>query len=255
MMHFIRREVKIGDGIVVETFRSHAEAPVLVLLPGSFNDERLWTEASEYFTRPVDALVINLQGHGGSRPAMPHSTIGEYAHIVLRTLEEMGIDRFYISGNSIGGMMALEAGRLAPQRVRGIIPCEGWTHHSVLQTAFNGDTIDCMPGDVLQRAQTMRSEVTRNWTQEDMRAFASIWRNYDCYDFLCETRIPILSLWGDRGKTPPTPEQLRIPVRQSIEIDFLHGAPHSFLWQFAKPAALKISTFIDREETWDSSTK
>lgn len=254
-MEFIRKEVPVGDDSIVETFRSRADAPVLVLLPGSFNDERLWVRTAEYFCRPLDVVVINLQGHGGSRPAMPRSTIEEYTSIVLRALDGLGVDRFFIGGNSIGGMMALEAGRLAPERVRGIAACEGWTHHSVLDTAFGGDTNGTMPEDVRRMAAAMRAEVTRDWTEEDMRDFASIWRNYDCHEFLQNTDIPVLSLWGDRGKEPPTPGQLCVPRRFNISIEFIHGAPHSFLWQYAEVAAIKICEFIHREEAWDSSRK
>lgn len=76
----------------------------LVLLPGMMCDERLFTPQIEHFSRSVDVLV-------------PHYgmaiTVTAMAQEVLKQAPEI----FALGGLSMGGIVAMEVIRLAPERV------------------------------------------------------------------------------------------------------------------------------------------
>jgi len=79
----------------------------LALLPGLACDDAVWTQARDAFAARVDVYVASY-GALDSLPAM--------AEHVLRSID----GDFAIAGHSMGGRVALEVFRLAPERVRGI---------------------------------------------------------------------------------------------------------------------------------------
>src|SRR3546814_8990071 len=67
---------------------------------------------------------MDLPGHGGSewlgRP--PHvQTVAESAAIILAALSDLGVDRFTVAGNSLGGVIGVTMAARYPERVAGVI--------------------------------------------------------------------------------------------------------------------------------------
>jgi pimeloyl-ACP methyl ester carboxylesterase len=91
--------------------------------------------------------------------------------------------------------------------------------------------------------------VTARWTQEQIAAFGRIWKAWDGCDFLAATHLPILELWGDRGRPRPTLDKLRVPARPNIEVRWIENASHSLPLQCPKELAGAIAAFIRRVET------
>lgn len=79
--------------------------PTLVLLPGLLNDERLWQGQSAAFSDLVDSHVADLTAE---------DSIPDLAESVLSTAPT---ERFLLAGLSMGGYVALEIMRRAPERV------------------------------------------------------------------------------------------------------------------------------------------
>ena len=76
------------------------------------------------------AITVDLPGHGKSpmdfaQPMDPQSL----AELVFRNMDELGIDKFHVVGNSLGGWVALEMAALKPERIKsllGIAPAGLW---------------------------------------------------------------------------------------------------------------------------------
>lgn len=79
----------------------------LVFLPGLACDDAVWAHARDAFASRTEVHIASY-GARDSLPAM--------AEHVLRSIE----GDFAIAGHSMGGRVALEVFRLAPERVRGI---------------------------------------------------------------------------------------------------------------------------------------
>lgn len=67
------------------------------------------------------------------------------------------------------------------------------------------------------------------YTEEEIQAFSSVWKEWDGFEFLTATDIPILEIWGDQGRRPPSRDQLRIPDKESIEVVSIENADHHLL--------------------------
>jgi pimeloyl-ACP methyl ester carboxylesterase len=83
----------------------HSATPVL-LLPGLICDARIWAPQAEAL-RANGYEVLAIQGYGEA------DTLGAMADLVL----QKSPDRFALAGHSMGGRVALEVFRRAPERV------------------------------------------------------------------------------------------------------------------------------------------
>jgi lipase len=64
----------------------------------------------------VRVYAPDLRGHGWSAPQPPW-TVNQHAEDVLAVLDDLGLPRVDVLGHSLGGTVAIELARLAPERV------------------------------------------------------------------------------------------------------------------------------------------
>jgi pimeloyl-ACP methyl ester carboxylesterase len=90
--------------------------PPLVLLHGLGSARAVWDPVVPGLAEHFDVLTVDLPGFGESAPA-PAGTEPHPAYLagaVASTLDELGIDRPHVAGNSLGGWVALELAHLRP---------------------------------------------------------------------------------------------------------------------------------------------
>ena len=222
--------------------------PTLVLIPGSFSDSRQWDGVLPGLSADLQLVLIELRGHGDSWPPPVDGSIEQFAEDVLRILDALNLDLFYVGGHSIGGMVALEVGSRRPRQVAGIISIEGWTHHQAAREAFSGRMHSTLTDELQARRMELRRMATGTWSEAQRQTFAEIWRGWDGLAFLNRTDLPILEIYGDRGADKPTRQQLRIPRRPNIELRWVEGASHSLPLERPGEIAGLITEFIVKVE-------
>src|SRR5215813_15089960 len=84
--------------------------PPLVLLHGVGHRRQAWGAVLDRLTPHRDVIVADLPGHGESPPLekgkpAPEAMLGA----VTALLDDLGLDRPHVAGNSLGGRLALEA--------------------------------------------------------------------------------------------------------------------------------------------------
>ena len=102
----------------------------LVLIHGMGSASTAWKPIRNELNQDFTVITVDLPGHGKTpyvkgQPMDPHSL----ATYVLEQLSSLGIDRFHLAGNSLGGWVSLEMSSAAPDRVRsliGIAPAGLW---------------------------------------------------------------------------------------------------------------------------------
>ncbi len=84
----------------------------LVLYHGILNTERAWRHVVPYLTSHHEVIVPTALGHnGGPRPSARPVTINDVIDDAERVLDELGLERPHLAGNSVGGWQALELAR------------------------------------------------------------------------------------------------------------------------------------------------
>ena len=101
----------------------------LLLIHGLGGDWRVWEPVLDRLTAEREVLSIDLPGFGTSPPLPPDATPSPaaLAAAVAGLLDELGIDRIDVAGNSLGAWVALELARAGrAERVTAICPAGLW---------------------------------------------------------------------------------------------------------------------------------
>ncbi|GGV29368.1 3-oxoadipate enol-lactonase [Actinomadura cremea] len=95
----------------------HGAVGTMVLLNSLGTTTALWDAVVPFLTGSFDVARFDQRGHGAATECGAPQGIGELADDVLRVVDGLGTERVHLAGISIGGMIAIRAARLAPDRV------------------------------------------------------------------------------------------------------------------------------------------
>jgi len=95
--------------------------PALVFIHGWMCNQGFWTEQFDAFSAEHTVVTLDLPGHGASGKDRGIWTLAAYGEDVKAVIDHLGLERVILIGHSMGGPVALEAARLMPQRVIGVI--------------------------------------------------------------------------------------------------------------------------------------
>ena len=241
---FERDSIAVDDGRLAYYHR-HGWEPALILIPGSFDDRRACAGIVEHLD-DRRMVVIELRGHGDSWPPPRGGSIELFAEDVLQVVKQVGLRSFFVGGHSIGGMIAKQVASAMPVGVAGVLSIEGWTSHRVLANAFGGETLNTLSSEQLARRDELRLRVMESWTEEQVAEFRTYWTRWDGFDFLAATELPILEMYGDRGRPAPTLHKLRIPDRDNITVQFFEGVSHCLPLECPGEVARACRDFMSR---------
>lgn len=116
-------------------------APTLVLLHGFSADRGIWVRFAAHFVRDFHVVIPDLAGHGDTPfvASADHSTFAQ-ADRVARLLDELGVARAHVLGNSMGGGIAACFAIAHPQRTLSLGLCDAAgvssPRHSALELAI-----------------------------------------------------------------------------------------------------------------------
>jgi pimeloyl-ACP methyl ester carboxylesterase len=230
------RDVGVGRYTISTLTMGRGEDVLLIHGLGGTRASMFDTAAE--LSRRYRVHAIDLPGFGSSgKPLLGRYNAGWFADILLALMDELGIDRAHLVGNSMGGRIAIEMGLRAPVRVRSLgllSPAVAWIHrgfhpivrllrpefgfvpHSFTRTMvanqvsdlfYDRDAIDPTVGDILV------DEFRRIYQSAGARyAFLACARNIyldrpfgngGFYPRLAELRPPALFIWGSHDPLVP----------------------------------------------------
>ncbi|MFL6681227.1 MAG: alpha/beta fold hydrolase [Burkholderiaceae bacterium] len=98
-----------------------ADGPCVVFIHGALNDHSVWTLLARWYAHHGHrVLAVDLPGHGRSE-GPPLASVEALADWVLALLDDIGVERAYLVGHSMGSLVALEAAARAPARASGLV--------------------------------------------------------------------------------------------------------------------------------------
>ena len=95
--------------------------PTLVFVHGWSCDARYWRAQVPVFSKNSRVVVLDLAGHGNSGMSRTQYTMGSFGEDVRAVVESSGSHKVILIGHSMGGTVTVEAARLMPDRVIGLI--------------------------------------------------------------------------------------------------------------------------------------
>lgn len=130
-----RHQVVLEDGHRVGVTVAGRGVP-LVVVHGFSAEGFLYAQSlSRLVKMGFRVIAIDTAGHGATQ-GLPLSgqNLNDYADLLGRVIDELGIDRFVVAGHSMGGQLIIRMAAARPERVIGV----------VLIDAIVGDTWDRM---------------------------------------------------------------------------------------------------------------
>jgi len=115
------RTVLSADGIPIAYAVQGAGEPAIVFIHCWSCDRSYWANQVDVFAKKHLVVTLDLAGHGDSGAGRAEWTIQSFARDVAAVVTALDPKRVILVGHSMGGPVALEAARLMPERVIGIV--------------------------------------------------------------------------------------------------------------------------------------
>lgn len=223
----------------------------LILLHGIGSNADSWVGQLRAFAPERRVIAWNAPGYGEStRLREPSPVAHDYGQALCDLLDELGIERCVLVGQSLGAIMATAATRIAPERIAALVLASPATGYDVPRGGELPETIQRRIDDIRLLGPALMAErrasrlVTENASDETRQlvhaAMAAV--NADGYEqavrllaasnlpaLLDGVSVPGLVMWGGNDVVTP-PETCEIVAQAfagaaQIEID---GLGHAF---------------------------
>ena len=246
-----------GCRLYIET-HGDPGAPALLLLEGLGGDILGWRRNIPTLATACHVIAYDHRGNGLSDDPPGPVDMATFVEDAIAVLDDRGVDRAHLYGQSFGGMVALEAALTHPSRVRTLILAA--THagpaHAVPvddATVPKGEPWRALyaPGfpdahpehvrddlDTGARGVQHKSGERRQW--EAMQG-------WDAFERLGRVSVPTLVLHGTEDRLI-APENARILAERipGAELHWLEGAGHLYHSEQAAAADAAVLDFIAR---------
>lgn len=130
-------EVALPDGARLKCW-SEGAGPPLLLVSGLGGTGGFWKGTSATLSRHFRVLRFDQRGIGASSRGSAACTIAQLAADCLAVLDAAGVDRCVMLGHSTGGCIGQTLGKLAPERLRGLILSATWLKPGRYMSALFG---------------------------------------------------------------------------------------------------------------------
>jgi len=185
----------------------------LVLVHGFLGSSNMWQLQIEHLKKYYRVITPDLPGFGKSNKAKSYKSINAMAKIVLECLKEKQVEKFYLLGHSMGGMIVQEVAKLAGEKIVKLI-CYGTGPVGYIPGRF--ETID-----------TSREKLKKNGLEITAHSIAKTW-------FVKEDKAKYFYLCDDAGKatTIEAADNSLIAMKNWSSLDNLENikSPTMIIW-------------------------
>jgi pimeloyl-ACP methyl ester carboxylesterase len=245
--------VTSADGVEIAYTTHRIGDPSLVLVHGWMCDQSYWEEQVPVLAEAALGVVtVDLAGHGESGSDRQEWTTASLGIDVKAVIEQLRLERVIVVGHSMGGRVALEAARLLPGRVIGIIGVDTLHNADARQdpdqteamlAGFTNDFTASCNGFVRSMFGTTTDTVMIDKIVADMCAGpgpigTALLRDYVAFDTAAAMEaagVPVRCVNADKWPTDAAANQKYC----DFEVTIISGAGH-FLMQEA-PAQLSTA--------------
>lgn len=143
-----------ADGLPLHYIANGSGNAALVFVHGWCCDKSYWDLQTAHFAKKHKVVAIDLAGHGGSGTGRTNWTVRAFGEDVAAVVTQLGLEQVILVGHSMGGPVAVEAARLIPERVIGLVGVDTFQD-------INRKGVRAPSGDRLARFRENFVETTR----------------------------------------------------------------------------------------------
>ncbi len=148
------------DGVPI-VFEKIGEGDVsLVLVHGWCCDQTYWRDQATALSDSFTVVTLDLAGHGKSGMGRTDYTVTAFGADVAAVAAALDLHQVYLIGHSMGGPVVVEAARMLPERVIGVIGIDtlqdlGWNLPDAQVDGFMKPLVDDFSGATAKFVRTM----------------------------------------------------------------------------------------------------
>ena len=99
----------------------HGEGFPLILVHGFLGSSLMWEPQINFFKDHFRVITPDLPGFGKSNKTKPHNNIQSIANLLSTCIKKKNIDKFYLLGHSMGGMIVQEMAKIIGDKISKLI--------------------------------------------------------------------------------------------------------------------------------------
>ena len=273
------------DGMPIY-YEIHGDGPAVVLVPGGGGNHGIWWQSIPHFSNQYAMVCMDPPGKGLSRATAetPTFDVTEWWPSILAVLDDAGIERAAVVGQSIGGWPTLDFAVRNRDRVAGVVLTSsvGGISDPEFHSVWLNDRIEAekmapdrrvlrdggVTADPKEQEKVALFREFNSFNQGSQQAGNITGHHSDKGAKLDQLReviaggAPIWFLWGDSDRVrPASTYRLLEEMLPEAHFEMIPGAGHSFYWE--QPAVYNdyvgralAAIFAGRNErTYAGSTK
>jgi len=239
------------DGVDVfyrESANPLSDARVMTHLHGFGLSGRYLLPTAELLADEFHTYVPDLPGFGRSGKKGAALDIPDLAHAALRFLDDRGVDKTSVVGNSMGCPVIVELAHRYPERIdRAILVSPaGGIHNQPLRRAMGQ-----LAKDGGREPRKMITVATPDYLRFGVPSTFKMFKaltQYPSLQRLLELTVPTLVVMGTRDPLLPGPERIKEVASQDqnhVLLVVLEGAAHAINFSHPRELAHVIRRFMD----------
>ena len=191
----------------------------LVLVHGFLGSSKMWGPQIDFFKDYFRVITPDLPGYGKSNKTTSLNSIQSMANLLLDCLEEKKIDKFYLLGHSMGGMIVQEMAKKDGDKISKLV-CYSTGSRGEMPGRF--ETIDQSRENLKKKGLEITAKnIAKTWfiKGEDAKYFdicidagkqtstevadnsLVVIKNWNGVDALKNIKNETLIVWGDQDKS------------------------------------------------------
>ncbi len=224
------------------------DARVMTHLHGFGLSGRYLLPTAELLADEFHTYVPDLPGFGRSGKKGAALDIPDLAHAALRFLDDRGVDKTSIVGNSMGCPVIVELAHRYPERIDRavLVSPAGGIHNQPLRRAMGQ-----LAKDGGREPRKMITVATPDYLRFGVPSTFKMFKaltQYPSLQRLLELKIPTLVVLGTRDPLLPGPERIKEVASQDqnhVLLVVLEGAAHAINFSHPRELAHVIRLFMD----------
>jgi pimeloyl-ACP methyl ester carboxylesterase len=244
------------DGVDV-FYRESANPPdarVMTHLHGFGLSGRYLLPTAELLADEFHTYVPDLPGFGRSGKAGAALDIPDLAHAAVRFLDERGVEKTSVVGNSMGCPVIVELAHRYPERIERavLVSPAGGIQNQPLRRA-----IGQLAKDGGREPRKMITVATPDYLRFGVPSTFKMFNaltQYPSLQRLLELKVPTLVVMGTKDPLMPGPERVKQVFAQDqnhVLLVVLDGAPHAINFSHPRELAHVIRRFMDDKPITD----
>jgi len=252
-----------ADGVEIVFSNQGKGDPAILLVHGWTNNNTIWDLQVPVLSEKYQVLAVDLAGHGKSGNNRGEWTMSAFGEDIAAVVKAAHLENVILVGFSLGGPAILEAAKLLPDQVSGLILVEAihnpeekipppvipWVDSTYMDMIADptpekavrlGFFVNIPEGGV-EKVKSMLDRDQTGWREmllENIR-----WSNEDCIGALEAVDVPLLAI---NGALMPTAVDLFQKYVPSYEAKILSGTGHVMMWEVTEDFNIALEESIQK---------